>query len=291
MMHTLHTLHNDFLELSVSNLGAEWQHIIAKPTGQELLWQGDMAVWGRRAPVLFPIVGKVFNNQLTIAGKNYSMAQHGFARDKEFVVTKATKDELLFTLQEDEQSLQIFPFSFELSIGYRLRERTVDTLYTIKNTGTVNLPFSIGAHPGFVLPTGRLEDYYIEWEQEEPLFRHLLQDGLFDGQTEKLSTEKNRLYLSAVLLAKDALVFKELKSKYLVLRQKDSPFAIEVSLLGFPYVGIWTKLGQEQFLCIEPWCGLADKVGGQSSIAEKEGINQLAPNEAFERSFSTTFNN
>lgn len=285
----MHTLHNDFLELGVSNLGAEWQHIVDKQTGQELLWQGDAAVWGRRAPVLFPIVGKVFTNQLSIDGKSYPMGQHGFARDKVFELKNATADELEFSIQEDAQSLEIFPFDFELSIGYRLRERTIDTIYSVRNTGTVVLPFSIGAHPGFLLPTGRLEDYYIEWEQEEPLFRHLLQDGLFDGQTEKLSTEKNRLYLSAELLAKDALVFKNLRSSYLIVKQKDSSFAIKVTLKGFPYLGIWTKPGQEAFLCIEPWCGLADKTEGHSAIFHKEGIIALKPDETFEQQFTTTF--
>lgn len=285
----MHTLHNDFLELGVSNLGAEWQHIVDKQTGQELLWQGDAAVWGRRAPVLFPIVGKAFNNELNIEGENYPMGQHGFARDKEFELTKAMPDELTFTIQEDEESVEVFPFPFELSIGYRLKGRSIETIYTVRNTGMTDLPFSIGAHPGFLLPSQNLADYYIEFEQEEPLIRYLLDGGLFDGRTEKLSTEKNRLYLSAELLAKDALVFKNLHSSYLIVKQKDSSFAIKVTLKGFPYLGIWTKPGQEAFLCIEPWCGLADKVGGQASITEKEGMNMLAPNELFERTFSTTF--
>ena len=51
---------------------------------QEYLWNGDERYWPRRVPVLFPFVGLLKNRQYSYAGKNYSMVQHGFARDMEF---------------------------------------------------------------------------------------------------------------------------------------------------------------------------------------------------------------
>ena len=46
--------------------------------------------------------------------------------------------------------------------------------------------------------------------------------------------------------------------------------------------GIWTK-PNAPFLCIEPWCGLADSVSDKGSIYEKEGIIILEINETFNR--------
>lgn len=53
------TLKNDLLSVVISSHGAELQNITNIRTGQEYLWQGDAAFWGRRSPVLFPIVGAV----------------------------------------------------------------------------------------------------------------------------------------------------------------------------------------------------------------------------------------
>jgi len=62
-------------------MGAELWSILDKHTLTEHLWQGDPAVWGRRAPNLFPICGKLVNDSCVINGKTYHIPMHGFARD------------------------------------------------------------------------------------------------------------------------------------------------------------------------------------------------------------------
>lgn len=71
------------IDYTVSAHGAELQSL--RFDGREYLWQGDPAYWGRRAPILFPIVGKVAGDVLRVDGQSYPMKQHGFARDVEFV--------------------------------------------------------------------------------------------------------------------------------------------------------------------------------------------------------------
>src|SRR5436190_15802928 len=51
--------------------------------GLELLWQAGPK-WARQSPVLFPIVGRVKNDEYRHRGKTYPMKQHGFARDFRF---------------------------------------------------------------------------------------------------------------------------------------------------------------------------------------------------------------
>lgn len=62
----METLSNSILTVQIAEHGAELQSI--KKDGKEYLWQGDAKFWGRRSPVLFPIVGRVWNNKYRHAG-------------------------------------------------------------------------------------------------------------------------------------------------------------------------------------------------------------------------------
>lgn len=73
----METISNSVLTVGVSEHGAELQSI--QKNGKEYLWQGDTRFWGRRSPVLFPIVGRVWEDTYRYAGNSYRMGQHGFA--------------------------------------------------------------------------------------------------------------------------------------------------------------------------------------------------------------------
>ena len=77
------TLSNELLTIAVSESGAELCSILDRHQ-TEYLWQADPAFWKRHSPVLFPIVGAVWNNEFRHDGKTYTMGQHGFARDMDF---------------------------------------------------------------------------------------------------------------------------------------------------------------------------------------------------------------
>jgi galactose mutarotase-like enzyme len=100
-----------------------------------------------------------------------------------------------------------------------------------------------------------------------------------------LLANTNQLPLSKNLFAKDALVFKELQSKTISIVSNKTLHGLKVSFEGFPYMGIWSTKGAD-FVCIEPWCGIADTVTATGNLEEKEGIQRLGVGEDFERSFS-----
>ena len=52
---------NDQLTLEISSLGAELQSI-KDANGNEYLWDGDAKYWGKRSPLLFPIVGGLWKD-------------------------------------------------------------------------------------------------------------------------------------------------------------------------------------------------------------------------------------
>ncbi|RDV15147.1 aldose 1-epimerase family protein [Pontibacter diazotrophicus] len=288
----IYSLENDQYKVGVESLGAELQHLVKKDENLELIWTGDPAVWSGQAPNLFPIIGELPDQQYTYEGKTYHMKRHGFARRKEFKLVDVKQDKLVFELKHDEETLEQYPFKFRLLIAYQLQESKLSITYQVTNPDDEKMYFSVGAHPGFnvpLYPSERYEDYYIEFEEEETASRYLLNEqGLLNGDTERVLEQNNILPLDRRLFDKDAVVLKRLNSKKVTLASNVSPRRIEVAFEGFPYLGIWAKPGPAPYVCIEPWCGIASSVGDTGELQEKEGINELRPGQVFERTFTVT---
>ena len=68
------TISNEQLTIQVSPHGAELCSIFAN--GKEYLWQADPAFWKRHSPVLFPIVGSVWENQYRNEGIAYTSVSY-----------------------------------------------------------------------------------------------------------------------------------------------------------------------------------------------------------------------
>jgi galactose mutarotase-like enzyme len=90
-------IENDYLRLTAQVKGAELTSIFDKERKIEYLWQADTKHWGRHAPVLFPIVGRLQENSFSYNGNSYSMNQHGIARDMNFQVLEKHLNFFLFT--------------------------------------------------------------------------------------------------------------------------------------------------------------------------------------------------
>ncbi len=287
-----HILENDQLTVTVSTEGAEVQSVRNQATGQEYLWTADPSVWARHAPVLFPIVGKLKNDQYQLGDETYQMTQHGFARDQEFKVIEQAPNQITLGLTASPKTTKQYPFNFALDIIYQLTDNALATTYRVLNHGSSAMPFSIGGHPGFLCPSqtdGHEEQYYLLFEQRETLSRQLLRDGLRTGETRPVLHDEQELALTPSLFEEDALVFADVASGSvsIVPRSTGQPL-VTVRFPGFPYLGIWQKVGAD-FYCIEPWYGLADATTTSGDFTEKEGILTLAPEEAFEATYSIVF--
>jgi galactose mutarotase-like enzyme len=283
-------LENEFIKIQVDPKGAELKSVYNKSLEKEILYDGKSPFWNRSAPILFPIVGRLKENSYHHGGANFELSQHGFARNEQFALSEQNENQVVFSLKSSEKSLEIFPFEFELKISYVLENEKVITKYQLINSGKKELLFSIGAHPGFVCPiheNENFEDYFLEFEEKENLERHLLncETGLFTGETEILAQDSSHLDLSYSYFLKDAIVFKDLKSTWIKLKSKKSTYCLTFSFENFPYFGIWTK-ENAQFICLEPWCGLADSENSSQKFEQKEGINYLLAGEKFERKYS-----
>lgn len=140
---------NEHLSVDVSLLGAELQSIRSRKSGTEYLWQGDSEYWKRRSPILFPFIGRLWENGYKYEGKRYDIDMHGFAKDCAFDVVKRKDTELWLRLSDSKETFKIYPFRFELLIGYILKEKELKVVWNVKNKSDRIMPFQIGGHPGF----------------------------------------------------------------------------------------------------------------------------------------------
>lgn len=280
-------LQNNFIKITVNPKGAELTSLYDKTTATEYMWGGDPAFWGKHSPVLFPIVGTLKEDTYLYKDKAYTLGRHGFARDHVFEVLKEN-EQLVFSLRSGEGTLQQFPFHFLLQIIYELKEKQLSVSYRITNTGIDEMYFSIGGHPAFRLPvdnTTAYDDYFLEFEKEEEARRWpISKDGLIEKEPVPVINGKI-LPLSKELFQKDALVFKQLRSHAVSLRSGKTNKGFHFDFTGFPFLGIWAAKNAD-FVCIEPWCGIADSVDSTRDITQKEGIQQSGAGEVFERTWS-----
>lgn len=268
---------NEYVEATFDSLGAEL--ISLKSNGNEYIWQGDSKFWDKRSPILFPIIGSLKDNTYFFEGREYHLPRHGFAREKQFALVEQGNDSIVFSLEQDEDTLKVYPFHFELSIEYRLVKKKLQVHFKVTNTSGGKMFFSIGGHPGIALPEA-FENYSLNFQSDSTLEYALLENHLVSDQKQVLDTKNNNLSLRYQLFENDALVFT--KHKILaVLIQEDGKDYVKVSFKNFPDLGVWTKINAP-FICVEPWFGHADTVHTTQRLEDKAGIVVLESNTIFE---------
>ncbi|MGC4232416.1 MAG: aldose 1-epimerase family protein [Niabella sp.] len=287
----MYSIQNGFIKIGVVPKGAELQSISNIVTGQEYMWSGDTAFWGKYSPVLFPIVGALKENTYYVHSKSYQLPRHGFARDMEFRLYEQTADRLGFLLESNNDTLAKYPFSFQFYIDYAIERNTLSVSYRVLNTGEEDMYFSVGGHPAFRVPLfegERYEDYYLQFHQDENAGKWpVMADGLLEAEPVPFLENTDRIPLTKALFYKDAIVLKHLNSNSVKLLSGRSGKGFEFDFTGFPYLGIWAAKNAD-FVCIEPWCGIADSVTADQQFTDKEGINRITPQCEFERTWSFT---
>jgi galactose mutarotase-like enzyme len=276
-------LENKSFSISINTKGAELNSFKNQTLNKEYIWEGNPEFWGKHSPVLFPIVGGLKDDCYYYNEKKYSLSRHGFARDFEFDVIEKTDASAIFSLKGNDETLQKYPFQFELQIKYELTENKLVISYQVKNNSNTEMPFNIGAHPAFALPKN-FNDYSLEFEKQEKLTTHELENNLFSGATRDIVLDKSNLPLNYSLFEKDALVFKKLESKSVKILENEKPI-LQVNYKYFSSLGIWT-VKNAPFICIEPWIGFADDLTSNGNLFEKTDIIILEQNSIFQASFS-----
>lgn len=288
-------LENENISVIISELGAELTSVTNRESGLEYMWTADPNFWGRHAPNLFPIVGRLKGDRYKYRDKTYFMTQHGFARDNEFDLVEKTSTYARFRLVDTEETHSIYPFHFQLDVIYRLTNQdTLGVTYVVTNTDSHEIYFSVGGHPGFRVPLEENEkftDYYVNIEPNRIYNRSKLVGPYLDNDLDTTFNSSIPLRLRRDDYKNDAIILRlDGNPVSVVLARLGVSHGVTMHIQDAQYVGIWTPYSKEApFVCLEPWWGVADTVNADGIINHKYGINELAPAQTFTGSYSLSF--
>lgn len=288
-------LKNHFLEVELNPKGAEIIKIIGQQDHINYMWKRDPSLWANSAPILFPIVGALQNNECRIDGKTYTMTQHGFSRHNEYATNQISDECVEFTLKPNEEILKQYPYLFELKVTYTLNENQLKCHMHVTNTDTKTIYFQIGGHPAFACPFLDNElsnDYYLEFEKNESLDQKII-DVEHRGMSRKTAPffdNERRFFVRQALFNNDAIVYKDFASEYVTLKSLNHHKSIKFIMHNFNHLGIWTSKHVGGLLAIEPWVGHSDYVDFKGEFKDKEGIVALDEGQSFECEFIVEIN-
>lgn len=280
------TLTDNILTVEVSDHGAELQSI--RKGSVEYLWQGDPAYWGRRSPVLFPIVGSVWEKKYRVDGKEYELGQHGFARDMDFALVSESETEVRYRLESTEDTLKKYPYPFVLEIAYRLHDNKLDVIWEVSNPADKEMFFQIGAHPAFIYPDYAPElkerGYFVFDKTAGLECVRIAEKGCVDAVTRyplEIPSD-GRLPIDRETFDEiDTIMLEDSQVHEVALQRVDGTPWLRV-IFDAPVVGIWSPPGKvAPFICIEPWYGRCDRAGYEGEYKDKDWMNRLAPGEKF----------
>lgn len=280
----MNTLSNSELTIQVSPHGAELCSIVRN--GHEYLWQADPAYWKRHSPVLFPIVGSVWEGHYRVGGQTYEMSQHGFARDMDFELLSQSATELRYRLADTEETRRKYPYPFVLEIGYRLHGACVDVLWQVTNPASAEMYFQIGAHPAFNVPG------YDEADPRRGFFGFAPSEGLeYVRIAERgcvapdvhypMPLADGLLPIDAHTFDIDTYILEDGQVREVTLYDNDKRPCLCLRF-DAPVLGLWSPPGKNApFVCIEPWYGRCDRAHFSGEFKDRDWVQRLRAGETF----------
>lgn len=279
------TIKNERILVEISPLGAELQRICVD--GVEYLWNGDEKFWVNRAPIMFPICGGLKDDKFTYQGKEYILTKHGYAKFSEFEVENAEETSATFLLRSNEESLAKYPFEYEFRVKFDLEGNDLKITYLIDNKTDGEMYVSVGAHEAYICPEG-IQDYDVIFPQKETLNAYELDGNLLKTSSVPILNDETTIALNYDYFAIDALVFLDVKSDSVILKNRNTGRQVKLSFPEFEYFLLWTKPGAG-YICMEPWSGIQDPVSSDMDITHKPGMHKLEKAGSLKRVHTMSF--
>ena len=286
---SMHIIENDFLRVTVSDTGAELISVIDKENDAERIWIGDPAIWNRHAPILFPFVGKVMDGKYRIADKAYAMkTQHGFARDLDFTCVEETPVSVTHRLSATDWTRAHYPYEFRLAVTHRLDGKQLFIEWGVENRGAGQMYFSIGGHPGFLMPKGvRKENCHLSFPGANTLrYKNVSKVGYALPETKTISLIEGCVSYQEDI--PDTWIFEDNQVKHVGIMLPDGKPWVMLHCDQFPMLAVWAN-PNGPFICLEPWFGRTDDEGFQGTVDQKKAIQCLGNGEKKEIAYSIAF--
>ncbi len=263
---------NESFILGVKETGAELTSLKSKKTGFEYIWCGNVDIWYGQSPILFPIIGRLLDDKYRLNGKEYTMPKHGIVRKKTFKLVEKTENSLTFSQTSDSESLEMYPYEFELRIKFQLTTDGLSVTHYVINNSNVEMYYSFGAHPGFNCEIGD----YLEFENNENLLTERIDhESILIEEKFPVDMNGRNLYITKNIFDDDALILSGYTSKFLSLKSNKHSRVVKFNF-DSPVLGIWAK-PNAPYVCIEPWWGINDNYDKKDDLSQKRGIMALEP--------------
>ncbi len=269
----------------ISYHGAELKSF--KKGNDEYIFQADPEFWPRSSPVLFPIVGALSDKKIKIGGKEYSMPQHGFARDTDFKLLEKTESSCIFYLRSSEETKQLYPFDFELRIEYVLKNSRLTVSWRVINIGADTMYYSIGAHPAFCCEPCNASIRLFKDGRRLDSFENLgYEAGTLTGEKTTVALNEGRLDYCHHTFDKDAYILGNRQADEAELLDGSGKRLVTVRF-ETPALGLWSPTGKDApFICIEPWYGIPDMNGFDGEFSDKPLALACEPGGKAEKSYT-----
>ena len=246
----MYIIRNDSLTAIVDEYGAQ---LVSERDGDgyEYIWTAE-EVWKRHATVLFPFVCNTRSKKYTVNGKEYSLSNHGFARDSVFEVTDYGDTYVEMTLRSSDETRAVYPYDFTFVVKYSLDGSTVRCSFGVRCDGE-DMFFFVGGHPGFNVPfasdkDGKFTDYEVVYEYPETIVQHLAQGDVTVADNTDVIPVTRELFRNDVFL-KDKPA-----SSWVALRDRKTGKMVTVHYDKAGTIAVWSPYDERgTFICLEPW--------------------------------------
>lgn len=277
---------NDYLTAIIDSKGAQLIELIDE-NGVNRMHDTNHDSWKKVSPILFPQISRMKNLSYKVKGKSYHMPAHGFLRDNELIVNKQGKDFIEFKFISNDDTYLMYPYHFEFYVRYSLNYKRLAVEFKVVNLDDSDMLFMLGGHPGFNLFTNskiNYNDYYIKFEKKETIDAMQVVDGYLANVYKRVLTDQDYINLSHEIFNPDAIVMRNLKSKYLDILCKKSDFDIRFYYPDFEILAIWsTTIQDDNFVCLEPWNGIQKEFVEDH---EKMGVLSLKGHDTYKVSYT-----
>jgi galactose mutarotase-like enzyme len=288
------TIQNEQLSVSIEDAGAQLASVRGKD-GTEYLWQGDPDIWPRRAPLLFPVIGRLMDGSYVLDGETFQIPTHGFCRSAPFTAANRGVNHVSFRYQDSEETRAVYPFSFGLTVTYTLAGNRLTKTHQVENHSQRTMYYELGGHDGYrapLAPGESMDDYAIRIPGLSTLMPYGMDEAcMITPKKQLFPLDDGRIPLTPSVFDLDTIVLDKLPQHKAFLVDAQNRPRVTVEFDQFAYLGIWTanKPFPTGYVCIEPWTTLPDAVFAGRGLSDKPGIRALLPGQSETLSFTTTF--
>jgi galactose mutarotase-like enzyme len=238
--------------------------------GQDLLYLDEerfkdpnLSVRGG-VPILFPICGNLPDNTYQHQGQNYTLKQHGFARDLPWQVSKQSTEtaaSLTLELNSNTATHLVYPFDFQLIFTYQLQGNSLKIHQQVINRSSERMPFSIGFHP------------YFQVTDKTQLSFDIPSSQYFDQRTKTLHSYSGNFDFN----------LEEIDAAFTQITRHQSSFSdsyhhrqIVLSYDDLYTTLVFWMLKDKNYICLEPWSA------PRNALITGEHLTYLEPNSSCE---------